>query len=459
MTEGDRLAGLVAEPRRDTVLSWLLVSALAAILLGGGLLERYESVLFGVVAIVVVVTPAVRARDPTVMPPWYFVGLACLPVLWEAVAPWTLETAIVPSLALATIGLLLAVELHRFTTLLLAPWFAVVLTVLFTLAMAGLLNILRWSADVLVGTSFLLDGRSQDAINAAVMIELGYATAAGLLAGTIFYRYFRRVSAPSTDTTDVTQPQEDTEGSSVENGSAAEDSVVTVSTADSSAEDVEGVVLTDRLGIPARWQRRLVRGMQAVLAGLLLYGVWTLQLPVATNAALGLAITFIPTVLERDFQIAVEPGLALWVTSAVFLHALGTAGLYDAIAPWDHLTHTLSATVVAAAGYAALRGIHLHADSIHLPRWALFAFTLVFVLAMGVAWELLEFAVDQGALYLEMDPVLAQHGIDDTIVDMLFNTVGAIIVATWGTVYLTEISEDLADFLEERVDADARAGS
>ncbi len=80
----------------------------------------------------------------------------------------------------------------------------------------------------------------------------------------------------------------------------------------------------------------------------------------------------------------------------------------------------------------------------------MFAFTIVFVLAMGVVWELLEFAVDQGALLLGMEPILAQHGIDDTIVDMVFNTLGAIIVATWGTVYLTEVSETFADLLEER---------
>lgn len=51
------------------------------------------------------------------IPPWYFVGLICLPVLWEAFAPRPLMTAVVPSLALATLGLLMAVELHRFTSL------------------------------------------------------------------------------------------------------------------------------------------------------------------------------------------------------------------------------------------------------------------------------------------------------------------------------------------------------
>ncbi|MWV39007.1 hypothetical protein [Natrialba sp. INN-245] len=437
MSDTDRLAAAFVESSRNTMLSWLLVAVLVVVILGGGYLERYESVLFGIVAIAVIAAPAIAFRDPTVMPPWYFVGLICLPVLWEAFAPQPLVTAVVPSLALATLGLLLAVELHRFTQLRLVPWFAVVLTTLFAMAMGGLLNVLRWSADVLVGTTFLLDGRSQDAINAAVMIELGYVTVAGVVAGAIFYYYFTRV-APEPDSR-MTVPARST-------GEAS----ATRSVEEGGDEPVDETVLSDRLGISVRRQTQLVRIMQLALVGLLVYGLWTLQLPVVTNAVLALLITFIPAVLERDYHIAVEPGLALWVTTAVFLHAIGTAGLYDAIGPYDHLTHTLSATVVAAAGYATLRGIHLHGESIHLPRWAMFAFTVVFVLAMGVVWELLEFAVDQGALLLGMEPILAQHGIDDTIVDMIFNTLGAIIVAAWGTVYLTEVSETFADLLEER---------
>ena len=427
-SDTDRLAALFVESSRNTTLSWMLIVVLCATLLGGIALERYEPILFSVVAIAIVVTPAIAFRDPTVMPPWYFIGLICFPVLWETFASQPLAMAIVPNVALATLGLLLAVELHRFTSLRLVPWFAVVLTVLFTLAMAGLLSILRWSADVMFGTMFLLDGRSQDAINAAVMIEFAYATVAGLFAGAVFYLYFRSTAGQS-------------------------DSRMAAPTAPSTDDDVEGVVLSDRIGLPVRRQTQLVRAMQIVLVGILIYGVWGLQLPVITNAALALAITFIPAVLDRDYQIPIEPGLALWVTAAVFFHALGTAGLYDAIGPYDHLTHTLSATVVAAAGYAALRGIHLHSEDVCLPRWALFSFTLVFVLAMGVIWEIPEFIVDQGALVLGMEPILAQHGIDDTIVDMLFNTLGAILVATWGTVYLTEVSESLAARLEERVSA------
>ncbi|MFP9062239.1 hypothetical protein ACLI4R_17185 [Natrialbaceae archaeon A-chndr2] len=426
MSERDQLAGLFLTGTRNTVVSWLLVGVLGVNLLGGIYLGRYESILFSAVAIVIILAPAAVFRDPTIVPPWYFIALICLPVLWETFAPQPLVTAIVPNLVLATLGLLIAVELHRFTSLRLIPWFAVLLTVLFTLAMAGVLNVFRWSADVLFETRFLLDGRSQDAINAAVMIEFVYATIAGLFGGAIFYAYFRYVTRhPHPQMSVPMTPQED-------------------------PPDIKAVSLSNRLGISSVRQVQLVRLMQGGLVVVLAYGLWTLELPVVTNALIALSITVIPAVMKRDLKLAVDPGLAIWVTSAVFLHAIGTAGLYDAFGPWDHLTHTLSATVVGAGGYATLRAIHIHDPAIHLPRWALFAFTVVFVLAMGVIWEILEFIVDQGALMLGIEPVLAQHGIDDTMLDMLFNTLGAVVVATWGTVYLTEIAASLAAQLENR---------
>ena len=428
-----RLAEYFTETRRNAIVVWTLVCVLGGTLLGGAYLDRYEPVLFGVVAIVIVVTPPAKFRNPFAVAPWYFVGLLCLPVLWEAFVPIPIATGIVSGLAVATMGLLIAVELDRFTSLRLEPWFAVALTVLFTLAMAGLFGILRWISDVLFGTTYLLDGRTQDAINAAVMIEFIYATIAGLVAGGLFYFYFRRRDRP------------------------AEPEAVLGPTRVDEQEDVEGVVLSDRLGVSVRRQRQLARAMQLLLVALFVYGLWSRQIAVVTNAALAIAITFIPPVLERDYQVTIEPGLVLWMTAAVFLHALGTAGLYDVLSTWDHLTHTLSATVVAAAGYASLRAIHLHASGVYLPKWAMFGFLLVFMLAMSVIWEILEFFVDQGALLFGMEPILAQHGIDDTIVDMIFNLIGSIIVAAWGTVYLVELSETLARVLEEQFESPTRS--
>lgn len=424
MSDIDHLSAIFIESSRNMVFAWLLIIVLAITVLLGFATARYEQILYGLMALCIIIAPSVVFRDPTIMPPWYFIALICIPLLWEAYIPYQFETAIIPSLAIATLGLLMVVELHRFTILRLVPWFAITLTMLFTLAIGGVLYVIQWSTDVVLGTSLLLDGRSEEAINATVMIEFIYFTVAGILAGILFWLYYRHASADPTARMAVPEsPQPE-------------------------REDVTGVQLSSRLGISVKRQTQLARVMQFLLSLILLYGIWSRQIEIITNASIALLITAIPPILERDYHIAIEPGLVLWITSAVFLHTIGTAWFYDTIAHWDHLTHTLSASVVAAGGYAVLRGIHLHVETIYLPRWALFSFTIVFVIAMGVIWEILEFFIDQSALMLGIQPILAQHGITDTMLDMIFNIIGAVIVAAWGTVYLTEISESLANWLE-----------
>mgnify|MGYP000232194243 FL=1 len=68
-------------------------------------------------------------------------------------------------------------------------------------------------------------------------------------------------------------------------------------------------------------------------------------------------------------------------------------------------------------------------------------------MAFGVLWELLEFAIGVAADEFGTGTILTQYGIEDTLKDLTFNTFGGIIVALWGSVYLT----DLADTINERL--------
>jgi len=132
--------------------------------------------------------------------------------------------------------------------------------------------------------------------------------------------------------------------------------------------------------------------MQFVLALVLCWGLYARDLPTIANAALALAITFVPALLEREYDLPMDAGLVLWITTAVFLHALGTTGFYVTVGTWDTITHALSASIVAAAGYAFFRAVNVHTDHVHIPPTMMGVFILVFVLAAGVIWELFEFS-------------------------------------------------------------------
>jgi FlaA1/EpsC-like NDP-sugar epimerase len=187
--------------------------------------------------------------------------------------------------------------------------------------------------------------------------------------------------------------------------------------------------------------------MRMSVAIILGYGIATRNLSVIINAVVALAVTYLPALLERDWDVRLSPELTFVVTLAVSLHTLGMVGLYEEVWWYDHLTHTLSAMLVAAVGYAATRAIDLHSEEVSFPPRFLSLFLLLFTLALGVFWEVLEFAARQATATLGIEAVLVQYGLEDTILDLVFDTVGAIIVALFGTERLTDLAETLRERL------------
>lgn len=197
--------------------------------------------------------------------------------------------------------------------------------------------------------------------------------------------------------------------------------------------------LRDRLDISEVTQTRLTRLMQLVLVGILVLGVVRGSLTTIVNAGAALAVTWLPAVMERDYNIPLDAGLTLWITSAVFLHAVGALGPYRSVWWWDHVTHTLSASIVGGAGYTAVRAFDEHSDEVHVPSEFTFVFVLLFVLAFGVYWEVLEYLLGVVTEAFGSGKILTQYGLEDTMMDLLFDAAGGVIVAIWGTVHLTDL--------------------
>jgi hypothetical protein len=101
----------------------------------------------------------------------------------------------------------------------------------------------------------------------------------------------------------------------------------------------------------------------------------------------------------------------------------------------------MSASLVAGVGYTFARAVDIHSDRIYLPRQFFFVYILVVVLAFAVVWELFEFGLDVAADATGVSMPLAQHGLGDTILDLVFNSVGALAVAVFGQAHLVGVTE------------------
>ncbi|WP_438267506.1 hypothetical protein [Haladaptatus halobius] len=112
------------------------------------------------------------------------------------------------------------------------------------------------------------------------------------------------------------------------------------------------------------------------------------------------------------------------------------------------MTHALSSSLVAGVAYAVTRALEEHTEYIVMPPKFMFVYLLLFVMAFGVIWELIEFYVAVVSSLLGIGKVLTQYGLDDTILDLFYNTIGGLLVALFGTAHLTDLSDQLRARIE-----------
>jgi hypothetical protein len=207
------------------------------------------------------------------------------------------------------------------------------------------------------------------------------------------------------------------------------------------------VTLPNVVELTDEQELHLTRLLQLVLLGILAYGVVTLNLSVAINAAAALVVTVLPTLIRREFGLYIDVELVLWLTLAVLFHTVGILGPYRTTPWWDVLTHALSAAIVAGIAYAVVLAIDRHSDSIHLPEPFFSAFLFLLVVAFAVLWEVLEFVVSRTSEAMGVESALIVFGVTDIVKDVFFSAVGGLLVVLWGRQYFRGLARRLTGLL------------
>ena len=175
-----------------------------------------------------------------------------------------------------------------------------------------------------------------------------------------------------------------------------------------------------------------VLALRVAVVGTLVEALRQRNASAAVNALFVLVVAFLPPIaaLASGGAVDVDPVVALWLAAAGFLHSLGMLGLYerDTTWWWDHLTHTVSAALLAALLYAGLLVGVAGAPEVALSTEAVAGLTILFTLAMGVFWELVELVAREVGERFDVEPVLVHYGRRDTALDLLFDVVGAVLV-------------------------------
>lgn len=174
---------------RDTkvnmYLSWTLILPVLAVFVESILTFDVVWIGFSGLILSILVLPAAVHKDFRVMVPWELVLIGSIPVLVRTLNISILANQVATYTAMAALALIIAVELNVFTEVTFSHGFAVLFTVIATLAVAGVWAVLRFNADIYLGTSYLTT-------NEALMEEYINAALAGIIAGIVFDTYFTR---------------------------------------------------------------------------------------------------------------------------------------------------------------------------------------------------------------------------------------------------------------------------
>lgn len=192
---------LLTDRRINAVFGWLLIGFLGLVVVQSFLADDLAWAIFVASIAVLCLVPPVAFRNPEVMLPAELVALAGLPTFGHVIATFETTSEFTVYVSVATLALILVVQLDLFTNVEMTVGFAIIFVALATLAAAGTWAVLRWTLDMTLGTNILLKpGIDTDTIHDELMIEFVYSAVAGLVAGVIFEVYFRRFQAGATRT-------------------------------------------------------------------------------------------------------------------------------------------------------------------------------------------------------------------------------------------------------------------
>jgi hypothetical protein len=146
---------------------------------------------------------------------------------------------------------------------------------------------------------------------------------------------------------------------------------------------------------------------------------------------IAVVLSLVPSIVQRNYSITLPFELDLLITLSIFLHTFLGEGLefYSKYWPWDNILHMFGSGVSAILAFVIVYSMH-YTRKVRLTLPLIWFFTATFAMALGGMWEIVEFGVDN------IFDKNAQKGLDDTMVDMIYDLLGGITAAGLGVVYV-----------------------
>jgi hypothetical protein len=170
------------------------------------------------------------------------------------------------------------------------------------------------------------------------------------------------------------------------------------------------------------------------------------------NAAIAfgiLLLTFLPTVFASRIQVEIPPEFEVLTVAFIFASLfLGESrDFYNKFWWWDIALHTTSGVLLGILGFLLVYVLNeTPRVDLHMRPGFVAFFAFCFALSVGTVWEIFEFAMDQFFGMSMQTPMLDDpSGLTDTMIDLIVDALGAMVVSIAGYFYMKHGNESIID--------------
>lgn len=187
--------------------------------------------------------------------------------------------------------------------------------------------------------------------------------------------------------------------------------------------------------------------LKIIMIIFLIISIWKVHWVWIFGCILAIIVSFVPTILKRNYQITLPLILEILVTFALILHVGGgLLGAYG-IPNYDTLTHFISSFLVAFLAFVIIYILDEHWDGLMMDKYAMAFVVIIATIAMGVVWEFNEWITDI------IFGTHEQWGYSDTLKDLFIDTLAGIVMAIIGVTMIKRGSfDEMTDEFGKQID-------
>jgi hypothetical protein len=138
-------------------------------------------------------------------------------------------------------------------------------------------------------------------------------------------------------------------------------------------------------------------------------------------------ITLIPSIVKKNYNVTLPWIMEFLMVFAFSLHIWGKTLKFYHIPYYDKVAHIIASAIVAFFALMIIYILDKYWSGLHMDLPMIAFFIAIFTVAIGALWEIGEFTFDiifRGKL---------QHGLQDTMIDLICDLIAGILVAVGGT--------------------------